>query len=282
MNAFIIIASGILGTIIGSALSVQLTRTRTGANLGKRSRCLSCGHVLSPRDLVPVLSYLLQRGRCRHCKVRFSAMYLVLESATGLLSAGIAAALLRVPGFWHGNPVFWLTLACWIALMVTMVFLSAYDIRHLRLHMGWLYAFMIIGIVMAASGTWIDGQFIIVGSAAFPLLLHRVLAAAIALGFLVALWLISNGRWFGSGDVPVLVLAVLMFGFLPAFSVLAVAAWTAVAWVFAQYAARAIMTRSFGHTVPRRLPFLPFLFFGIYLVGVWGMDFFGIMVGRIL
>lgn len=282
MNTFIIIASGILGIILGSALSVQVTRTRTGANLGKRSRCLSCGHVLSPRELVPIFSYLVQKGRCRWCKSEIPGLYITLELVTGFACAGIAAAMLVfVPGFWYGNPVFWLTMLCWIALTVTMIFLSAYDIRHLRLHTGWLYAFLGIGIVMALGGMWVGGQFVVIGTAALPLLLHRALAAGIALAFLIALWLISNGRWFGSGDVPVLVMSVLLFGFLPAFSVLAIAAWSAILWVFAQYVARGIMTRSFNHRIPRRLPFLPFLFLGMYLVGVWGMNLFGIMSGAL-
>src|SRR5699024_1603283 len=53
----------------------------------ERSYCPSCSHQLRACELIPVLSYVIQRGKCRHCRARISPMYPFIESVTGLLFA---------------------------------------------------------------------------------------------------------------------------------------------------------------------------------------------------
>ena len=81
----------LLGASIGSFLNVIIYRWPRGQSLlFPPSHCLSCGARLTFVDLVPVFSYLLLRGRCRHCGKRFSARYMLVEAATGLLAvAGV-------------------------------------------------------------------------------------------------------------------------------------------------------------------------------------------------
>src|SRR3712207_5879897 len=82
------------GLVIGSFLNVVAYRLPRGESLVKpRSRCTGCGEEVRPYDNVPVLSWLLLRGRCRHCGERISARYPVLEALTGLVFA--AVVLLR-------------------------------------------------------------------------------------------------------------------------------------------------------------------------------------------
>src|ERR671933_2143585 len=79
------------GLIIGSFLNVVAYRLPRGESLVKpRSRCTSCGEEVRPYDNVPVLSWLLLRGRCRHCGVRISARYPVVELATAVVFAAVA------------------------------------------------------------------------------------------------------------------------------------------------------------------------------------------------
>lgn len=78
----------VLGLFIGSFLNVCIDRfPRRESLLWPRSHCEACECKLSPSELVPVLSYLLLRGRCRHCGVRLPVRYLLVELGTGLLFA---------------------------------------------------------------------------------------------------------------------------------------------------------------------------------------------------
>lgn len=83
---FIYIVAGILGAIIGSFLNVVIHRLpREESIVLPNSRCPSCGAVIVFYDNVPVLSYLMLRGRCRSCKVHISARYPAVESLTAFL-----------------------------------------------------------------------------------------------------------------------------------------------------------------------------------------------------
>jgi leader peptidase (prepilin peptidase)/N-methyltransferase len=80
------------GLIFGSFMTVVVTRVPAKESLLRpRSRCPACGAQVRNRDNIPVLSWLLLRGRCRDCGERIPAMYPLLELATGLLVAAGAA-----------------------------------------------------------------------------------------------------------------------------------------------------------------------------------------------
>jgi len=79
----------LIGASIGSFLNVVIFRLPRGESLvHPRSRCLSCGSDLGPVDLVPVLSYLGLRGRCRHCKRSYSPRYMLVEAFCGIAAIG--------------------------------------------------------------------------------------------------------------------------------------------------------------------------------------------------
>jgi len=81
-----------LGAIAGSFLATLLIRWPKGESaLAGRSRCDSCGAALRAHELVPILSFLLQRGRCRSCGGRIDNRHLAVELAAAL--AGAAAVL---------------------------------------------------------------------------------------------------------------------------------------------------------------------------------------------
>ena len=75
----------VAGAVLGSFLDCAVWRwARSEPMLRGRSRCAACGHVLTARDLVPVFSFLLARGRCRHCGEKIPAECLWAEIAGGL------------------------------------------------------------------------------------------------------------------------------------------------------------------------------------------------------
>lgn len=78
----------LLGLTLGSFVAAAAWRLPQGISLWGRSACPSCGTVLGVRDLVPVLSWLASRGRCRHCGARVSPRYPFIELCTGALWLG--------------------------------------------------------------------------------------------------------------------------------------------------------------------------------------------------
>ncbi len=107
---------------IGSFLGLVVYRLPVGARvvLG-RSACPHCNHVHGPRDLVPFVSWLLSRGRCRHCAARISLFYPAIEVGA-LLVAVWAASALSGWLLWAGCALGW-----------TLLALAVIDQRHLML-----------------------------------------------------------------------------------------------------------------------------------------------------
>jgi leader peptidase (prepilin peptidase)/N-methyltransferase len=84
-------ASLALGLIVGSFANVCIHRLpRGGSVVSPPSRCPTCGALIRPWDNIPVLSYLILRGRCRSCRTRISARYPAVEAANGLAYLGLA------------------------------------------------------------------------------------------------------------------------------------------------------------------------------------------------
>ncbi|WP_017667261.1 prepilin peptidase [Sandarakinorhabdus sp. AAP62] len=86
---------GGLGLLLGSFIAVLTSRWPHGETLLGRSRCDGCGQRLGAAELVPLLSHLLQRGRCRHCGVAIAARHWQIELAAAVIGAGL---LWRFPG----------------------------------------------------------------------------------------------------------------------------------------------------------------------------------------
>lgn len=79
-------AGFVLGAIVGSFLAAILIRWPEGRSVMKgRSHCDSCGRTLGPRDLVPILSWFLVRGRCRHCGAKIDRRHLAIEAGAALI-----------------------------------------------------------------------------------------------------------------------------------------------------------------------------------------------------
>jgi leader peptidase (prepilin peptidase) / N-methyltransferase len=80
--------SAVLGLVMGSAVTAIAYRVPRGRSwIHGRSSCPSCGAALGPRDLIPVLSFLLSRARCRHCAARIAWRYPITELWCGLWAA---------------------------------------------------------------------------------------------------------------------------------------------------------------------------------------------------
>ena len=104
-----LIAAALLGLIFGSLASALSYRLPRGLPIAAdRSRCSSCSATLGARDLVPLLSWVVNRGHCRHCGAPVSWRYPVIEAVTALIFIGawiagggdpLRAVLLALTGF---------------------------------------------------------------------------------------------------------------------------------------------------------------------------------------
>jgi leader peptidase (prepilin peptidase) / N-methyltransferase len=126
--AFVIVG-GVLGLAVGSFLNVVAYRLPAGGSLvAPPSACPDCGAAIRPFDNIPVVSWLLLRGRCRDCRKPISARYPIVEAITGLLF--LAVALRFLPGvIAGGHPVAGgLTLIAFLYFAAISVTLALIDI----------------------------------------------------------------------------------------------------------------------------------------------------------
>jgi len=142
MQGLLYVIVGILGLIFGSFGSVILLRlweipsrkTLKGFLFG-RSYCPQCNHVLVAKDLIPLLSFFLQKGKCRYCKKKISRLYPFLE----LTTAGIFIVVFAFFGFSDLLFSSLVALILWLCLLVAL-----YDILHFELHLIatiWIFIF---------------------------------------------------------------------------------------------------------------------------------------------
>ena len=86
VSAMFLTLLGVVGLLIGSFLNVVIHRVPAGLSVVKpRSRCPECGHEITAAENIPVVSWLVLRGRCNGCGMRISARYPFVELATAVL-----------------------------------------------------------------------------------------------------------------------------------------------------------------------------------------------------
>jgi leader peptidase (prepilin peptidase) / N-methyltransferase len=104
MTGAFVFCGVVFGLVLGSFLNVVVYRTPMHLSIVRPgSFCPRCDHEISPIDNVPVLSWLVLRGRCRSCRNPISVRYPLVEAGTAAAFAGIAATLrplFGIPGFW--------------------------------------------------------------------------------------------------------------------------------------------------------------------------------------
>jgi leader peptidase (prepilin peptidase)/N-methyltransferase len=149
---------------IGSFLNVCIGRLPRGESIvSPPSRCPVCGHGIKWRDNIPVLSYLLLRGRCRTCGTGISARYPATEAAT--------AAAFVLQGLWfHADPV---VLASRLVFTALLVVLFGTDLETQRLPNVITYPGIAIGLLVSP---WVPPGFVasVLGAAAGAAILWLV------------------------------------------------------------------------------------------------------------
>jgi leader peptidase (prepilin peptidase) / N-methyltransferase len=232
------------GLVIGSFMSVVASRLPAGESLIRpRSRCPACGTPIRNRDNVPIVGWLVLRGRCRSCGERIPATYPLLELSTAVLFAGSFAA--------HED--LWVA-ALMAALLTLMPAITVIDIRHRiipnRLMYPSLIVFPIFVLVAFAVGAPVDPMRAAIGFAAFG-------------GGLLVVALVSGGM--GMGDVKLAALEGIALGAL-GLRFVAVAAGAAILLG----GLGGIAALALGKGRKSAIPFGPYLAAGAVVAAFWG------------
>lgn len=125
----LIVYCSVMGLVVGSFLNVVIYRVPRHLSIVRpRSACPTCQHAIAERDNIPVISWLVLRGRCRNCRSPISARYPLVELATGVLFA-LSAWRVGV----H------LDLVAYLILVAALVALALIDLEHLLLPRSIVY-----------------------------------------------------------------------------------------------------------------------------------------------
>jgi len=193
-------AAALLGAVIGSFLNVVIHRVPLGESLvSPGSHCPSCGAAVRARDNVPVLSWLLLRGRCRDCGAPISPRYPIVEAITAAAFAGVVLARGFDDDLWLELPF----VACLIAL-------AGIDLDHQLLPNKIVYPMAAYGLVASALVDIGDfPEHLIAGTGAFAFLLIAVLAYPSGMGMGDVKLAGAMGVYLGVSVIPAMLVAFL-------------------------------------------------------------------------
>ena len=264
----IVFALGIFGLIFGSFVSAltyrmheqDALRGKKGSKAAKRRRelsmmhgrslCPHCGHVLAAKDLVPVLSWLWLRGRCRYCHARIPDTP-VPELLTGLLF-GLSYAAWPYGFASPGAARFTL----WLAVLVIFVALTVYDMCWSLLPDRLVFPLTGIVVVQVAAVAAIQHS--------FAALWLPAAGGAVLFGLFWLLFQVSKGAWIGGGDVK-LALALGMLAGTPYRALIVIFFASLIGTVIS---IPQLLQGRQGLT--KQVPFGPPLMLATYIVVLWG------------
>lgn len=223
----------LVGLCFGSFSNVLVHRLSKGLSMQGRSKCPHCHHILVAADLVPVASYVLLGGKCRYCKTVIPGRYPLVEVGSAIL---FLIAYLMFPM----EPFMALIFAFALWLLFTI---GVFDYET---------AFIpdALSIPLIIVGLWFQGMH------------HNLPLLPILVGFtfFAFQWLISKGRWVGSGDmflgagIGALVGTLFLTGAVLFF-----------AYIFGALVASALLVTGRAHR-KSHIPFGPFLVLGTLTV----------------
>ena len=200
MTGLIAAGCAFLGLLIGSFLNVVVWRVpRKESIVTPASHCPGCGTPIAPRDNVPVLSWLLLRGRCRHCQTRISARYPLIELACAALFGAIGA---RFAHSW--------ALPAYLLFGAGLLAISVIDLEHYIIPNRIVYPLGFASVPLLALGAGLEGE--------WWWFFRALIGAACAFSALFVIH-VASPRGMGFGDVRLSFLIGLYLGYLGALDV---------------------------------------------------------------
>lgn len=250
----------VLGIIIGSFLNSLIWRTKSEKSIFRgRSQCIHCDRLLCARDLVPLLSFLFQRGKCRYCAKKISWQYPLVELSTGLLFVVIWLWRDIIESFSSmcllGEVCRPIAMSFGLFTVSALIVVFVTDARYFLLP----FHLLILGTIVSFASN------LLLGLAWYDL----VLGMTIGFGFFFLQYIISKGRWVGDGDMYLGLFMGATLGFPRVVAALLIA--YLIGGLFALVLL--IFQKADRKT---KLPMGTFLAIGTFVVLLWGKKVLGI------
>ncbi len=242
LTMYYLVSCFVFGSVIGSFLNVCIYRIPKYEDITTtRSHCTSCGNVIKWYDLVPIISYLLLRGRCRNCGAKLSIQYPIIELLNGILYCIIFAVL----GLTIQSVLI-------MALVSALIVIAVIDWRTYEIPFG-LNVFIAVLGLMTVVCKLINCDFSGVAD--------NLIGAVSVSGFLLLLYALTKGRGIGGGDIKLMAAAGLFLGWKNCL----------LAFIIGCIAGSVIhLIRMKVSKEDHVLAFGPYLAFGIFVASLWG------------
>ena len=220
----------LFGIAIGSFLNVVILRY-DGEHflfdtkmIGGRSHCMHCKQMLRWFELVPIISFLIQGGRCRRCRARLNIQYPIIELLSGLvfifvpLALGIGASVVSASGI--AVPLAIIT-ALWVAAFEALLVMSVIDIRlgiipdEINIFLAALGIFLAIvsaGYFGGGTNESFLGPYAAIFGWQGSAVLAKIIGAATGGAFFAVLIGVTRGKGMGMGDLKLAIPLGLIFG----------------------------------------------------------------------
>ncbi len=183
MVLFLLLFLFLLGLIIGSFLNAWIWRTRHGKSIAHgRSMCPDCKRTLGFFDLVPVVSYIFLKGKCRYCHKHISVQYPLVEIVTGLLFACIGYM------YWDVGLISNVIFTRDLIIVALLVAIFVYDFLYMEILDRMTTIPAIVLFILSLFFGWNEWGRMLVG-------------IGIGAGFFLLQYVLSKGKWIGGGDI---------------------------------------------------------------------------------
>jgi prepilin signal peptidase PulO-like enzyme (type II secretory pathway) len=204
MEFLIYIFVFIFGLIVGSFLNCVIYRLETGESFLKgRSYCPHCKHILSSKDLIPIFSFLILKGKCRYCKKKISLQYPLVELFTGILFAFTTYNL--QPTTLQQTLILCFQLFVFSCLVIIFVF----DLKHYLIPDKIIYPAIAIAFLNQILTSNIEHLTL---TSNIEHLTSNLILGILPSLFFLAIILISRETWMGWGDFKLSILMGLILG----------------------------------------------------------------------
>ncbi len=258
----------VLGLLVGSFLNVVVYRYNTGLSIiYGRSICLSCSRGICWYENIPVVSFVVLRGRCRGCRTKISFQYPLVELMTGFLF--LTLWLVGIPAY-TSAPMLNLAFALAVASLLVAIFV--YDLRHKIIPDLFSFGFVFVALIGLVA---LEGRALL----SYPGLLDLLAGPVLFVPFW-ALWAVSRGQWIGLGDGKLALGIGWFLGLVSGLSAIILAFWIgAVVSVLLMGVGRVFQNspgplRHLG--LKSEVPFGPFLIIATLVQFIFHWDFVGL------
>ena len=232
-----------------------------------RSFCPNCKHTLSWTDLVPVFSFMFFKAKCRYCRKKISWQYPAVELATGAIFLLILNFKFQILN--EIQILNFINLAFWFYVASSLIIIFVYDLKHYIIPDKVLFpAIGITAVYRIFEFGILDFEnlnLFRISDFGFRIFGGYLLAAIIASGFFLVIFLISKGRWMGFGDVKLVVLMGLLLGVNNVLAALFLAFFFGAIISIILIVLREKKLKS-------EIPFGPFLIIGTFMAMFWGQQ----------